>query len=60
VALELNLNETKDLLLRAGYALSPSSKFDLIIAYFIEQQVYDIIDINLVLFEYEQPTLGSW
>lgn len=60
VALKLNLDETKDLLLRAGFALSPSSKSDLIIEYFIERQVYDIIDINLALFEYEQPALGSW
>ncbi len=60
VALKLNLDETKDLLLRAGFALSPSSKSDLIIEYFIERQVYDIIDINLALFEYEQPTLGSF
>jgi len=42
LALELNLDETKDLLGRAGYALSPSSRFDLIIEYFIEQEVYDL------------------
>lgn len=58
VALELNLDETKDLLSRAEMALSPSSKFDLIITYFIEQEVYDIYTINLALFQHEQPMLG--
>lgn len=58
VALELNLDETKDLLSRAEMALSPSSKFDLIITYFIEQEVYDIYAINLALFQHEQPMLG--
>ena len=58
VALELNLDETKDLLSRAEMALSPSSKFDLIITYFIQQEVYDIYAINLALFQHEQPMLG--
>ena len=58
LALKLNLDETKDLLGRAGYALSPSSKFDLIIEYFIEQEVYDTYTINLALFEHKQPLLG--
>lgn len=59
LALKLSLDETKDLLSRAGYALSPSSKFDLIIQYFIEQEVYDIYTINLALFDHKQPTLGE-
>lgn len=59
VALELNLDETKDLLSRAELALSPSSKFDLIISYFIEREVYDIYTINLALFQHEQPVLGA-
>lgn len=59
VALRLNLDETKDLLSRAELALSPSNKFDLIISFFIEQQIYDIYTINLALFEHEQPTLGE-
>ncbi|MBP5291548.1 MAG: macro domain-containing protein [Lachnospiraceae bacterium] len=59
LALKLNLDETKDLLGRAGYALSPSSKFDLIIEYFIEHEVYDTYTINLALFDHDQPTLGE-
>ncbi len=59
LALRLSLDETKDLLSRAGYALSPSSRFDLIIEYFIAQEVYDTYTINLALFEHHQPLLGA-
>ena len=59
LALRLSLDETKDLLGRAGYALSPSSRFDLIIEYFIMQEVYDTYTINLALFEHKQPLLGE-
>lgn len=59
LALELNLDDTKDMLARAGYALSPSSKFDLIIQYFIDREVYDTYTINLALFEHGQPLLGE-
>ena len=59
LALRLNLDETKDFLGRAGYAFSPSSLFDLIVEYFIEQEVYDTYTINLALFEHEQPLLGE-
>ena len=59
IALELNLDDTKDLLRRAEIALSPSIKFDLILQYFIEHEVYDIYTINLALFEHEQPLLGE-
>lgn len=55
IALELSLDETKDLLRSAGYALSRSSKFDIIVVYFIENQNYNIFDINEVLYEYGQP-----
>ena len=59
LALRLSLDETKDLIGRAGYALSPSSRFDLIIEYFIRHEVYDTYTINLALFEHEQPLLGE-
>ena len=59
VALRLNLDETKDLLSRAELALSPSSKFDLIIEYFIDREIYDIYTINLALFQHEEPLLGE-
>lgn len=59
VALELNLDETTDLLLRAGIALSPSNPFDIIMTYCIENEITDIYEINCILFNYDQPTLGA-
>ncbi|WP_298464191.1 macro domain-containing protein [uncultured Mitsuokella sp.] len=58
VALELNLDETKDFIGRAGYALSHSSKADIIVEYFIQHEEFDIITINETLFTFEQPLLG--
>lgn len=58
IALRLNLDETKDLLLRAGYAISHSSKFDIIIEYFIESGNYNMFEINQSLFIFEEKLLG--
>lgn len=59
LALRLNLDDTRDFLGRAGYALSPGSISDLIIEYFIEHEVFDIYQINLALFDHGQECLGD-
>ena len=59
LALELDLEATKDLIGRAGYALTNSSKFDLIIQYFIEQGNYNVVEINMALYEFDQSLLGT-
>lgn len=59
LALELNLEQTQDLIGRAGYALTKSSKFDVIIMYFIQKKNYNLFDINAVLFEFDQSLLGG-
>ena len=51
----LNLDETKDLLARAGYALSPSDKRDIIYSFFIEHEVFDIWEIDIALEEFGLP-----
>ncbi len=55
VGAELNLDETKDLLARAGYALSPCDKRDIIFSYFIEREVFDMIEIDIALEEHGLP-----
>lgn len=58
IALELNLEETKDLIGRAGYTLSQASTFDRIIEFFILEENYDIHEINEALFYFDQSLLG--
>lgn len=58
VALELDLEQTKDLIGRAGYALTASSRFDVIVSYFINRKNYNLFDINNVLFSYDESLLG--
>jgi hypothetical protein len=59
IALGLSLRETKMLLNRAGFSLSHSSKFDVIIEYFIDRKIYNVFEINEALEQYDQPLLGS-
>ena len=58
VALELDLEQTNDLLRRAGFALTHASKFDVIVEYFIERGVYNSFTINETLFYFDQQLLG--
>lgn len=58
LALSMNLDDTLDLIGRAGYTLTASSKADLIVQYFIEHSCWDINLINQVLYEFDQPLIG--
>ncbi len=55
IALELSVDEANDLLGCAGFALSRSSKTDIIVAYFLQNKIYDMYEINNVLNAYDQP-----
>lgn len=57
MALELSIDEARELLRKAGYALSHSSKLDIIVEYFILNRRYDIGELNLALYEYDQPII---
>ena len=59
ISLELSLDETEDMLRKAGFALSHSNKFDVIIEYFIKRKKYNIHEINEILFKFDQNILGS-
>ena len=59
IALELSLDETLDLLGRAGMTLSRSNEFDIIMKYCLENHITDILEINCILFDYDQPLLGA-
>ena len=58
MALELDLDETQSLIGRAGYTLTHSSLFDIIVEYFIREKNYDINELNTVLFRYDQSLIG--
>lgn len=59
IALQLSIEETEDFLMRAGFALSHSNKFDLIVEYHIRNGIYDIYVINEMLFLFDQVLLGG-
>lgn len=59
MALELSLDDTNELLSRAGYTLGHASKFDVIVEYYIDRGCYDVMGLNEALFAFDQPLVGS-
>ena len=59
MALELSLDEAKELLRKAGFALSRSNKFDIIVEYFFSEKIYDLFELDEALFSFGEKTLGS-
>jgi O-acetyl-ADP-ribose deacetylase len=60
IGLKLNLEETEQLLASCGYAINSSSKYELIIQYFIESEIYDFNEIDTILIQYDQKTLRNY
>jgi hypothetical protein len=58
LALQLTLSEANDILSRAGYVLSHSNKRDVVIEYFFRERIYDLNDVNEILFRLEQKLIG--
>ena len=59
IALQLPMNEVQELLMKAGFCLSRSSRFDIIVTYFIEHGNYNLFEINEALFQFDQMLLGG-
>ena len=59
VALKLDIEETNELMKKAGFSISHSFLFDTIVEYFIVNGLYNIMDINIALFDHDQPLLGE-
>ena len=58
IALRLNMDDTRDLLASAGLMLTNNSKADVIVSFCIENGIYDIFEVNALLFKFRQPILG--
>ena len=58
IAMRLNLDDTRDLLAAAGLLLANNNRFDLIITFCIENGIYDVYEVNALLFKFDQPILG--